>query len=252
MHVLETVRKIAGAVGGQQLRLLFAHQPGHMLLHLPLIAALLGTDLLDWKNIDTAMAQALEQRKEGSIRFLEQLMDLTLLNDSPLALYADFIRSLEEAWAWIAEDPDVPGGQQFKAKVLAPPPPMPVGLTREELSVIQQEQMEYVFDEWVQLCRNPQASDNIKVIFVQQMHSRRVVSSKEDFYLFTRQALDKSVDRFEQAVHNAGTQTESISGCRCPGQADHHLCEVPRGRRRRHFHPRCFPRLCPCACRSGA
>ena len=209
VHVLETVRKIAGPLGSQQIRGLFSHHPGHMLLHLPLIAALLGTDLLDWRGIDVAMAQALKQRKEGSIRFLEQLMDLTLLNESPLALYADFIRSLEEAWAWIAEDPDVSGGQQFKAKVLAPPPPLPANLGRDEIKAIQQEQMEYVFDEWIQLCHNPQVSESVQIIFVQQMHSRRVVATKDDFYLFVRQALDKSIERFEQVVHNGGSQTEA-------------------------------------------
>ncbi|KAH8884664.1 Not1-domain-containing protein [Thozetella sp. PMI_491] len=209
VHVLETVRKIAGPVGSHQIRSIFSHHPGHMLLHLPLIAALLGTDLLDWRSIDQAMAQALEQRKEGSVRFLEQLMDLALLNDSPLALYADFIRSLEEAWAWISEDPEVPGGQQFKAKILSPPAPLPTNLSHGELSAIQLEQMDYVFDEWVHLCHNPQASDKIELIFVQQMHSRRVVTSKEDFFLFTRQAIDKSVDRFEQVVHNGGTQTDA-------------------------------------------
>lgn len=208
VHVLEALRRIAGPVMSQKIRVHFHQQPGNMFLHLPLISALLPTDLLDWGNIDTAMSKALQQRKEGSIGFLEHLMDLTLLNDSPLALYADFVRSLEEAWTWIAEEPDVPGGQSFKSKILAPPPELPATLTPDERKIIQQEQMDYVFDEWVHLCNNPNATDRSSMIFVQQMHSRAVVNSKDDFFVFTRQAIDKSVDRFDIVSQSGGSLGE--------------------------------------------
>ncbi|KAK0709555.1 CCR4-Not complex component, Not1-domain-containing protein [Lasiosphaeria miniovina] len=208
VHVLETLRKIAGPATSQQIRTVFHQHPGQLFLNLPLIAALLGTDLLDWRSIDAAMAKALQQRKDGSVEFLEQLMDITLLSESPLALYADFVQSLEAAWDWITEEPDVPAGQRFKAKILAPPPDLPAHLTQEEVTAIQQDQMDYVFDEWVQLCNNPQASGQAAKIFVQQLGSRRVVNSKDDLFIFARQALDKSVDRYEQVVHSGGSFTE--------------------------------------------
>ncbi|KAL1873111.1 hypothetical protein VTK73DRAFT_1116 [Phialemonium thermophilum] len=208
VHVLEALRKIAGPAVSQRIRALFHQQPGAAFLHLPLIAALLPTDLIDWSSIDIAISKALQQRKEGSIEFLEQLMDFTLLNENPLAFYADFVRSLEEAWTWITEDPDMPAGQRLKSKVLAPLPPLPQDLTPEERSGIQQEQMDYVFDEWVHLCYNPNASDKSSLIFVQQMSSRGVVTSKEDFFVFMRQAMDKSVERFDLVAQSAGTLTE--------------------------------------------
>ncbi|KAK5652789.1 hypothetical protein OQA88_9645 [Cercophora sp. LCS_1] len=209
VHVLETVRKIGGPAVSQQVRTMFHQQPGTLFLNIPLIAALLGTDLLDWRSIDTAMAKALEQRKEGSLEFLEELMDLALLNDQPLALYADFVRSLEEAWTWIAEEQDIPlAGQRFKGKVLAPPPALPPTLTQAEVAAIQLEQMEYVFDEWVHLCNNPAASEKAALIFVQQMRSRGVIGSKEDLFIFVRQAIDKSVERYDTHCHIAGTTTE--------------------------------------------
>jgi CCR4-NOT transcription complex subunit 1 len=209
VHVLETVRKIAGPATSQQVRSLFHGRPGHAFLSLPLIAALLGTDLLDWRSIDTAMSKALLQRKEGSIEFLESLMDLTLLNDNPLALYADFVRSLEEAWTWITEDPSIPAGQRFRSKVLVSPPALPPNLTQAEINAMQADQMDYVFDEWVHLCNNPAASEKSAHIFVQQMHSSNVIKNKEDLYIFTRQAIDKSVERFEQIYPVTGNATES-------------------------------------------
>ncbi|KAK3682503.1 CCR4-Not complex component, Not1-domain-containing protein [Podospora appendiculata] len=208
VHVLEALRKIAGPATSMQIRSLFHQHPGNLFLNLPLIAALLGTDLLDWNSIDMAMSTALEERKEGSIAFLEQLMDLTLLNDSPLALYADFVRSLEAAWTWITDDPDVPGGGQFKLKVLAPPLDTSSDLAPEEVSAIQLDQMDYVFEEWIHLCNNHSASNKASMIFVQQMHSRRVISNKDDFFIFARQAMDKSVERFEHVIHSGGSPRE--------------------------------------------
>ncbi|KAK4145258.1 CCR4-Not complex component, Not1-domain-containing protein [Dichotomopilus funicola] len=209
VHVLETLRKIAGPIISEQIRQLFHQQPGQLFLNLPLINALLPTDLLDWRSIDAATAKLLQQRKEGTIAFLEQLMDLTLLNDSPLALYADFVRSLEEAWSWITEDPDVPGAARFKSKILAPAPELPPHLNQQELDTIQLDQMDYVFEEWIHLCNNRFATEKSAMIFVQQMHSRGVVSNKDDFLLFTRHALDKSVERFEQTLQAGGGLTEA-------------------------------------------
>src|SRR5690606_19544051 len=82
-HILETLRKIAGLAVSNRIRALFRQQPGQFFLHLPLLTALSGTDLLEWKNIDTAMAKLLEQRKEGSLEFVEKLLGLVLVNDRP-------------------------------------------------------------------------------------------------------------------------------------------------------------------------
>jgi CCR4-NOT transcription complex subunit 1 len=208
VHVLETLRKIAGPVISEQIRQLFHQQPGQFFLNLPLINALLRTDLIDWKSIDAATAKLLQQRKEGSLTFLEHILDLTLLTDTPLALYADFVRSLEEAWSWITEEPEVPGGARFKANVLAPPPDLPAELSQEELDTIKLDQMDYVFEEWIHLCNNRFATEKSASIFIQQMRSRAIVSKTDDFFLFTRQALDKSVERFEQALLSGGGLTE--------------------------------------------
>lgn len=198
VHVLETLRRIAGPAMSHKIRACFHQQPGHVFLHIPLLAALLNTDLIEWRNIDIAMSKALETRKEGAMEFLEQLMDLTLLNDSHMALYVDFVRSLEAAWTWIAEEPDVAGGLRFKAKVLSSPVQLPTNVAPERQLAIQQDQMEYVFDEWVRLCNNPNATDKSTVIFIEQMTSRRLITGKDDLLIFIRHAMDKSVEKCDQ------------------------------------------------------
>lgn len=213
VHVLETLRKIAASPSLSNRVIQFFHaQPAQIFLTLPLVSALLGTDLLDWPNIDAAMAAVLKQRKEGSIMFLMRLLDLALIGETPLALYADFVYSLAEAWAWVNDDPDVPGGQDFKAKVLAPvsQPPSP-GPSQGPISPYRKDQIEYVFDEWVHLCQKPHVPDSIPFIFVEQMRAKRIVASREDLFVFLRVAIDKSVERFEIVSQAGGAMLEAYA-----------------------------------------
>lgn len=203
VHVLETLRKISGPGLNSRVRALFNQQPGSNFLSLPLLAALIRTDLLDWRNIDVAMAKALEARKEGSLEFLEHMLDLALLNNRPIALYADFVRTLESAWAWICEDPSSPPGQRLKAKLMGSgPSSSPQGSSVNEDSGAQQDQMEYVFEEWVHLCNNQNATEKAVTLFVQQLQGKQVIRGRDDFFLFVRIAIDFSVDRFEQFLHS--------------------------------------------------
>lgn len=204
VHVLETIRKISGPAANSRVRALFAQQPGHSFLHLPLLAALVHTDLLDWKVIDQTLSRALEARKEGSLEFLEHILDLALLNDRPFALFADFVRTLEAAWILINDDPSSAPGQRLKSKLMGPGPSQP--LEGDEQEAFRRDQMEYVFDEWVHLCNNHNASDKATTLFIQQLHGKQVIRDRDDFFQFVRIAIDLSVDRFEQSVHTgAGT-----------------------------------------------
>ncbi|KAI5464746.1 CCR4-Not complex component, Not1-domain-containing protein [Mariannaea sp. PMI_226] len=200
VHVLETLRKISGPALNNRVRALFSQQPGPTFLSLPLLAALVRTDLLDWRNIDLAMSKALQARKEGSLDFLEHLLDLTLLNNRPIALYADFVRTLEAAWTWICEDPDSPAAQRVKNKLAGSALPRP-STTADDQVLLRQDQMEYVFEEWVHLTNNHNASEKALVAFVQQLQTKQVIRDREDFFVFVRTAIDLSVERFEHLVH---------------------------------------------------
>ncbi|KAH6894301.1 CCR4-Not complex component, Not1-domain-containing protein [Thelonectria olida] len=199
VHVLETLRKIAGPALNNRVRALFSQQPGPTFLSLPLLAALIRTDLLDWRNIDLAMSKALLARKEGSLDFLEHLLDLTLLNNRPIAMYADFVRTLEAAWGWICDEPDSPAGQRVKTKLASSALPRPSQAI--EGVNYQQDQMEYVFEEWVHICNNHSASEKAPTAFVQQLQLKQVIRDREDFFVFLRIGIDLSVERFEHTLH---------------------------------------------------
>lgn len=211
-HVLETLRKISGPAVSSRIRILFRQQPGHFFLHLPLLNALSGTDLMDWKNIDIAMSKALQQRKEGSLEFLETLLDLALLNDRPLALHADFVRTLEAAWPWVLEDSNSPVGQRVKAKLVGgglARPPAP--LNAESPLAQRQDQMEYVFEEWIHLRNNANATEKSMMVFLQQIQAKNIIGDRDDFFLFIRLAIDVSIDRFEQLIHTGGVSEAFVA-----------------------------------------
>lgn len=200
-HILETLRKIAGPAVSNRIRALFRQQPGHFFLHLPLLTALSGTDLIEWRNIDSAMSKLLEQRGDKALEFLESLLDLALLNDRPLALHADFVRTLEEAWAWVLEAPNSEVGQRIKTKLVG------AGIARpgaDDAMDQRRDQMEYVFDEWVHLCSNANATEKSMMMFLQQIQARGVIGNRDDFFLFVKAAIDFSIDRFEQVAHSGG------------------------------------------------
>ncbi|KAK5995088.1 General negative regulator of transcription subunit 1-like protein [Cladobotryum mycophilum] len=205
VHVLETLRKISGPALNSRVRALFAQQPGPNFLSLPLLAALIRTDLLDWRNIDLAMSKALEARKEGSLEFLEHMFDLTLLNNRPIALYADFVRTLESSWAWICEEPTNATGQRLKGKLMGLSP------SGNDEQSVQQDQMEYVFEEWVHLCNNQNASAKATSIFIQQLQARQIIRNRDDLFLFIRTAIDFSVDRYEHILHAGAIGEASTS-----------------------------------------
>lgn len=209
VHILETLRKIAGPALNNRLRAIFAQQPGSSFLNLPVLAAVLRTDLLDWRSIDIAMSKALDSRKENSLQFLEHMLDLVLLNDRPIALYADFVRTLESAWSWISEDSSSAIGQRLKNKLAGS------GLYRQSADAaadmpLRQDQMEYAFDEWVHLYSNQNASPKASELFIKQLQAKEIIRSRDDFFLFVRTAIDLSVDRYEQLLHSGAANEAYI------------------------------------------
>ncbi|CAK7216435.1 CCR4-NOT core subunit cdc39 [Sporothrix bragantina] len=209
VQVLESLRKMVGMPITNRIAQYFSTQPGAAFLRLPLIQVLMPTGLLDWTVIDNAMAASLKQRKENSIVFFTRLLELTLIHESQQVIYyAHFFNSLSEAWAWIEEDPEVSGGQELKTKILthgAQAALADASNSQENQVSQKQDQIEYVFEEWVLLSQRPNIPENIPFIFVEQMRARGIITSRDDLFLFTRFAIDKSVERFDIAVQSGET-----------------------------------------------
>ncbi|KAJ9151406.1 CCR4-Not complex component [Pleurostoma richardsiae] len=208
VHVLDSVRKIGGPTANSHVRAIFQQQEGQRFLRLPLIAALLTTDLLDWRVIDEALAKTLVQRDDKGIQLLADVIHMTVITENPLALLADFAHSLEVAFSWIREDPHVSGAELLQSRMQEVFSQPPTTQGTEDGHLLRQEQMDYVFDEWVQLCRHSHATEGFTLIFVKQLQTGRIINNKEELFVFIRLALDKSVVLFEQVTAAGGSLSD--------------------------------------------
>jgi CCR4-NOT transcription complex subunit 1 len=208
VHVLENICRIGGRTASR-VALIIAHQPGEVFLCVPLATALIRAEMVDWQRIDSTSSKALAARKEGSLEFLSSIIDSVLLNERPIALYADFARSLEFAWLWIEEDPALEIGQQLKQKLMSSGLPQSMGRSSDERLAARQDQMEYVFEEWCRLCNNPNATANSEPKFISQLYDKQVINNKDDLCLFLRLSIDSSVDRFETHLQSNGSLNDA-------------------------------------------
>lgn len=214
VHVLEQLLKIAASSGTalhDRVQISFYQQPPQHILNISLITALLPTDFLDLHSIDQMTAKMLVQREEAYLEFFEKLLDLTLFNDRPIALFADFVRSLEATWEWINEDPSLEPAQRLKAKFLNS------GLTKpQQVQDIQDntgrlDQFEYIFEEWIRLYNNYNTPEKAQVAFVRQIRSKGVIANRDDFLIFVRKAIDATINYYEQMVHAGGSGNETFT-----------------------------------------
>ena len=208
VHVLENLCRIGGRTANR-VATLIAQIPNENLLNVPLAISLIRAEMLEWQRIDSATSKALAQRKDGSLEFISTLLDAVLLNDHPTALYADFAKTLEVAWQWTNEEPTFEVGQSLRERLTTSGLPPAVGRIGDLQSAARQGQMDYVFEEWVHLCNNPNVSDKAPHQFISQMYNKQLINNKEDLCLFLRLSIDSSVDRFEAHIHNNGNTNDA-------------------------------------------
>jgi CCR4-NOT transcription complex subunit 1 len=208
VHVLENSCRIGGRTASR-ISVVIAMQPGDSLLHVPLAVSLIKAGMIEWQRIDLETSRAILSRRDGSLQFLSSLMDAVLLNDHPIALHGDFARSLEVAWGWIEEDPALEIGQELKLKLTSSGVPAALGRNADDRLTARQDQMEYVFEEWIHLSVNTNASEKAVPNFISQMYNRQIINSRDDLCLFLRLSIDFAVERYEQHIQNDSSSTDA-------------------------------------------
>ncbi|GAP91290.1 putative CCR4-Not complex component [Rosellinia necatrix] len=212
VHILELILKISASSASNlhdRVQVSLYNQSPQNILNIPLISALLQTDLLDMHNIDTMTAKVLTQRGESSLEFFEQLLDLTLFNERPVALYADFVHSTMAAWNWILEKPSLEVGQRLKSKLhgsgyLKPQIDDSAGDTN------QGEFFDYLLEEWGKQFAAG-ASDKALIGFIRQVRGRGVVNNLDAFLLLLQRGIDSSINHYEQIMHAGGVSKTEAS-----------------------------------------
>ncbi|KAI0403287.1 Not1-domain-containing protein [Xylaria palmicola] len=211
VHILELILKIASSSGSNlrdRVQVSLYNQPPRNILRLPLISALLQTDLLDLHNIDTMTVKVLEERDEMSLPFFEQLLELTLFNERPVALYADFSHSFQAAWDWILEEPTLEAGERLKSKLERLGLPKPQTEDIEQLDVL-----DYILEEWGRLLSNSDPNDKGLMSFVRQMRARGVINTTGNFLMLVHRGIEGSVNHYDQLLHAGGASGAEAFAC---------------------------------------
>lgn len=205
VHALHTLRRMTGPSVSDYAKNSFQRQELHRLLRMPLIRAFMGTEFLDWRTLDEALARCIRQREEEGMHILSEIAPVTILNDAPMALFANLGLSVEAAWNWIMEDPNAPDGEVLKAFFEAAPPPQAAPLGHDH----RREQMDYVFEEWVNRYRTTRLTEKFGRNWLKQMYEGGVVRSREDLLEFARAALDSCVAHYDHTLSSGGTMEEA-------------------------------------------
>lgn len=190
----------AGDKFTNRIALRIGQQPGDAFINVPLAAALIDVGMLEWQRVDSATSKAIQLRKVEALEFLIAMVEKFLCGENPSALYADLARSLEVAWVWIEEEPAMEIGQQLKQSFKTSGI-LQLGsrVVDDRLSVLQS-QMEYVFEEWIHLYNNPNASEKASGEFITQMYKKQLINDRDDLCVFLRISLDFAVEKFDHTV----------------------------------------------------
>ncbi|KAJ5239814.1 CCR4-Not complex component N.t1.c1 C-terminal [Penicillium chermesinum] len=176
---------------------LLAEVDDDLLFNAPVTAALIEAGLLDLRRVDGVLSRLIQQKNVGAVELLDNIMSRVLLNDEPAVLRSDFIASLEAICQWLSEDGDVAPALELIRK-----------LQDKGRAQAKRDQMEYVFNEWVNIYKSSCVTDQAYYAFLQALHDRQVMNNAEDSTLFFRLTIDISVTMFEHESQAPGGSPE--------------------------------------------
>lgn len=184
------------------------------LLNLDVTVPLVKAEIISLRQIDASLTALLYDRIEGAVDFLADIMDALLLNDHPVALRADFARSLSALGHWLSENPDSESAKELVQKLKDWGVKEVDDGTPDAQGLIKKHQLQYVFAEWTAICnaypKNP--TDQVFTAFIFQLHQRQVVNSTEDMTIFLRLCVDEALETYGLAIMDRdATSNQSFS-----------------------------------------
>lgn len=182
---------------GRHLTMYLASVDDDKLFNATATIALIGEGMMDIQHVDVQAAKALRGKRPAVLGFLSDFLDEVLLNENSIALRADFVLTYEALSQWISEEPDLREARDVMSKLQLPASQvngMPSPPQHEK-----QDQLEYVFEEWIRMQRKD-TPERSYLAFVRQLHEQRVVSDPNDAARFFRICLEMSCAAFERVT----------------------------------------------------
>ena len=195
------------ASAGRYLTIQLAAMEDDRIFNANTMVPMLQEGLFDIQHIDHITAKALKARRPITLTFLKELLDEVLLDETPIAMRADFVLTYEALTHWLLEESNLDLGREILSKLQSPVEQlngMPSPPRSEKLN-----QLEYIFEEWVSLQRS-EVTELSFLAFLQQLHVRNVLTEPEDAMAFFRACIDMSTASFER-VTNAPYATKDAA-----------------------------------------
>jgi CCR4-NOT transcription complex subunit 1 len=194
-HLLSNLCQLSVQTSRQVLMWLATMHDDDRIFNATVMVSLIQVELMDMHRLNTTIAKALQQRRVAAVEMLSNLMDEILLNEHPVALRAEFALSIDALTSWLAEDPSLEIGKELITKLQI----MPNDSSLTPPATGNQDQLEYVFEEWVQL-QHPDTPKKSIVAFIYQLHQGKVLKTQEDSITFVRSCVDACVESYEREL----------------------------------------------------
>ena len=195
--MLAKICQLSDLVSRDVFRWLTNQEETHI-INIPVTVALVKVGLMDFSRIDTILTKAILQNSEHALNLLSELLDQLLFSTEPIALRADFSSSLEAMNQWLAEDPNLTVASDINRKLRETGVPEMINGDMSNETSAKQDQLEYIFSEWVRVYQNAAASDRTYAAFLKDMHQKQAINNQGDSAAFFRFCIDICVASFEQ------------------------------------------------------
>ncbi|OCT49130.1 putative Ccr4-Not transcription complex subunit (NOT1) [Cladophialophora carrionii] len=166
------------------------------------VVALITVGLLEISRVDAALSSSILNKNVRGLEILAEILDQTLFTDEPTALRADFANSLVAMSAWVKEQPDLLVASEISAKLKAHGMPEFVSVEVSDKTKARQDQMRYVFDEWVGIFESIGQNDSTCAAFLKELHKEQTINSTEDLAEFFRLCIDSCIECYEREAQS--------------------------------------------------
>ena len=183
------------SIAGRQLTVELAMIEDDRIFNAAIVVSLIVEELFEVQQVDILTAKAIKARRAITLPFLKDLLDEVLLGDNPIALRSEFVLSYEALVQWLAEESGLKLARDILSKLQVPAsqvnglpsPPQPE----------KQDQLEYIFEEWIRLQRK-ETPEHSFVTFVHQVNQNHIIGDPQDAIIFWRACIEMSLAAFER------------------------------------------------------
>ncbi|KEF60909.1 uncharacterized protein A1O9_02473 [Exophiala aquamarina CBS 119918] len=166
------------------------------------VVALLAVGLMEYTRVDIAIASVLMARNPHGLQVFADILDQTLFTDEPTALRADFANSMIAMSSWLKEESELPLATEINRKLEAHGFSQFVSVDIPDKVKVKQDQMRYVFDEWVGIFENIGPNEGTCAAFLKELHKEQTINSTEDLTEFLRLCLEACIDCYDREAQS--------------------------------------------------